>query len=577
MGAIFGLVGDGSLEELRAMGSRMTHRGRFQHAWNPAPGAYFGRASHTRFELESAAPLAADWHADGDANWLVGAVARAGIKAFSELRDFFAVAICTGTDVLLAVDQVGYKGLYYTWLRGRFAFASEYKALLALTDLPAEPDRVSIQHYLATKQPCTGHSFIARVHAVPAGHAVTVADGRHVLASYWRPLEQVVPRRPEEHVAVIRETLLRTVERQVRPHRVIGLTVGGGLDAAAVLGAVRHVAPKLPVSTFTIGTSPDDHEILGARETARVFGTDHHEFVFDPAVIPDELPKLVWLSEDCGGREEAMLQLKVLGEAGARVSTVMGGHGADVLFGGMPRHRLVGMAERLPWLSYPLSELFALSQAGTRPASLVGRALSAVVYGRNPPEVPTVPGATSAPQVYWHPELNEFIRVTVQRMNSLNYLEPAHESARVTFRSPFLDPDMIAASLTVPGWLKAGWRRQKWVLREAVADLLPESIRRRPKAIQRVHGQHTLGHVVAATAERWLYESSLERHGLLTAAYLRRLRTEAGVALRNREAADRLWTVLSLECWAHQFLDLRGEPLPVVAAQKAPLASGLAM
>jgi asparagine synthase (glutamine-hydrolysing) len=399
-----------------------------------------------------------------------------------------------------------------------------------------------------------------------------VAGRRHVLDSYWRPQEQVVPRRPEEHVAVVREALLRTVERQVRPHRAIGLTVGGGLDAAVVLGAVRHVAPRLPVSTFTIGTSPDDHEILGARETAQVFGTEHHEFVFDPAVIPEELPKLVWLSEDCGGREEAMLQLQVLGEAGARVSTVMGGHGADVMFGGMPRHRLVGLAERLPWFSRPLSELFALSQAGTRPASLAGRALSAAVYGLHPPEVPTVPGATSAPQVFWHSELNEYIRVTAQRMNSFNYLEPAHEAARATFHSPFLDPDMIAVSLTVPGWLKSGWRRQKWVLREAVADLLPESIRRRPKAIQRVHAQHTLGQVLGATAERWLCESSLERHGLLTATYLRRLRAEAGVALRSREVAHGLWTLLSLECWARQFLDLRGEPLPVVAAREAPLA-----
>jgi asparagine synthase (glutamine-hydrolysing) len=556
------------------MGSRMRHRGRFQQTWSPAPGVYFGQASHTPFELDSAALFAVDWQAEGQAASLAGGVARTGIKAFAELRGFFTVAVRTGNDVLLAVDQVGYKELYYTWSRGRFAFASEYKALLALTDLPAEPARVPIQHYLATKQPCAGHSFLARVYAVPAGHAVTVTGGRQVLESYWRPQEQVVRRRPEEHVAVVREALLRTVERQIRPHDAIGLTIGGGLDAAAVLGAVRHVAPGLPVCTFTIGTSPDDHEILGARETAGVFGTEHHEFVFDPAMIPEELPKLVWLSEDCGGREEAMLQLQVLGEAGARVSTVMGGHGADVLFGGMPRHRLVGLAERLPWFSRPLSELFALSQAGTRPASLAGRALSAAVYGLHPPEIPAVPGVTSAPQVFWHPELNEFIRVTAQRMNSLNYLEPAHEAARATFHSPFLDPDMIEVSLTVPGWLKTGWRRQKWVLREAVADLLPESIGQRPKAIQRVHGQHTLGQVLGATAERWLCESSLERHGLLTATYLRRLRAEAGVARHSREVSHRLWTLLSLECWARQFLDLRGKPLSAIAAREMQLAAG---
>ena len=52
---------------------------------------------------------------------------------------------------------------------------------------------------------------------------------------------------------------------------------------------------------------------------------------------------------------------------------------------------------------------------------------------------------------------------------------------------------MIATSLTVPGWLKSGWRRQKWVLREAAMDLLPASIRQRKKAIQRLDVNGAMG------------------------------------------------------------------------------------
>ena len=62
-----------------------------------------------------------------------------------------------------------------------------------------------------------------------------------------------------------------------------------------------------------------------------------------------------------------------------------------------------------------------------------------------------------------------------------NYLEPNHELTSAALYSPFLDPDMIATSLTVPGWLKSGWWRQKWVLREAAMDLLPASIRQRKR------------------------------------------------------------------------------------------------
>jgi hypothetical protein len=159
--------------------------------------------------------------------------------------------------------------------------------------------------------------------------------------------------------------------------------------------------------------------------------------------------------------------------------------------------------------------------------------------------------------VYWSPEVNEFIRTTIQRMHSFNYLEPQHEIAGAAFHSPFLDPDMIAASLTVPGWLKSGWRRQKVVLREAGVDLLPEKIRHRKKAIQRLDVQGEMGAVLSELAGDWLVDSVIEQHQLLTSDQLEALRRERGRARQSREVAHRLWSVLSLECWARHFLPTR--------------------
>lgn len=365
----------------------------------------------------------------------------------------------------------------------------------------------------------------------------------------------------------MRDALLDTVRRQVYPYERIGITLGGGIDAALVLGAIRRVAPDVRVSSFTIGEAEHDREIAGARETAEAFGTEHHQVIFDPSVIPAELPRLVWLTEDCGGREEAMLQMQVLREAGAHTSVV--GHGADVLFGGMPRHRLVGLAERLPMFSAPLRELFQLSQASVPPASFAGRALQTAVYGRTPPQALSVPGAAVTGGVFWRPEVNEFIRTTIQRMHSFNYLEPQHALAGATFHSPFLDPDMIATSLTVPGWLKTGWRRQKVVLREAAAELLPEQIRNRRKAIQKLDVHGAMGSVLADLAGDWLVGSAIEQHQLLSSKQLQDLRRERGRACESRVAAHRLWSVLSLECWARQFLQARPRAMTESVAKQA--------
>jgi len=557
LGAIFGLIGDGSLAEVGAMGEQVVHRGKFHQAWSPAPNVYLGQVSHQPFEVDASCPLATDWTLTAGESSAVELLSRMEHHALAALRGAFSMAVCDGPGrVTLAVDHVGYKSLYYAVLQGRFAFGSEYKSLLALADLPLEPDRASIQHYLATKQPLIGRSFLARVQSLAGGQMLHWRDGKATIESYWSPSEQVVQRTPQAHAAVLRDALLKTVQRQVHGYEHVGITLGGGLDAAIVLGAIRRVAPDVRVSSFTIGTSANDWEIVGAREAAQAFGTEHREYAFDPAVISTELPRLVWLTEDCGGREEAMLQMHVLREAGAQTSAVFGGHGADALFGGMPRHRLVGLAGRVPLLRTPLYELFQLSQASVPPTSWLGRALGAAVYRRTPPQPLPVPGGGLPQPVFWRPELNHFIRVTIQRVHDLNYLEPEHELTGATFHSPFLDPDLIAISLTVPGWLKSGWRRQKVVLREAAAELLPATILRRRKAIQRLDVR-ALGSVLAELAGRCLVGSAIEQHRLLTGEQLQELRRERNRALQSRECADRLWSVLSLECWAGHFLDAR--------------------
>ena len=565
MGAIFGLVGEGSLAEVEAMGHLLAHRGPYQRCWSPTRNVYFGQAGHKPFEGEGSA-LTTDWQVAGDQDTLAGRLAQHGPAAIADLRGTFALAICGGAgQVTLAVDHIGYKSLYYAVLDGRLAFASEYKALLALTDLPLDPDRVAIQHYLATKHPLHGRSFLACARSLLSGQMLEWRNGRAGLSTYWQPGTNIVDRSPAEHVQVVRRALLDTVRRQVQPFERIGITLGGGIDAAIVLGAIRRVAPDVRISSFTIGAAANDWEILGARATASQLGTDHHEYVFDPSVIPADLPRLVWLTEDCVGREEAMLQMHVLRHAAGQTDAIFSGYNADMLFGGMPRHRLVGFAERLPVFSAPLKELFQLSQAAIAPSTLVGRALRVAVYGGTPPQALRVPGAPETPGVFWRPNVNEFICGTVQGNSSFGYLEPTHALTGASFNSPFVDPDMIAASLTVPGWLKTGWRRQKWVLREA-ADFLPASIRLRKKAIQRLDVHGAMGQVLSDLAGRWLVDCAIEQHRLLTRQQLQDLRRDRGRACESRIVAHRLWSVLSLECWARHFLQPRPHTSGVTAA-----------
>jgi hypothetical protein len=49
-------------------------------------------------------------------------------------------------------------------------------------------------------------------------------------------------------------------------------------------------------------------------------------------------------------------------------------------------------------------------------------------------------------------------------------------------------------------------------------------------------------------------DSAIEQHQLLTADQLQQVRRQRDRARQSREVAHRLWSVLSLECWARHFL-----------------------
>jgi hypothetical protein len=76
-----------------------------------------------------------------------------------------------------------------------------------------------------------------------------------------------------------------------------------------------------------------------------------------------------------------------------------------------------------------------------------------------------------------------------------------------------------------------------------------------------------MGEVLCDLAGQWLLDSLIREHDLLTASQLRQIRMERGRARQSREVAVRLWSVLSLECWARHFLSAeRREPFAAPAS-----------
>ncbi|HEV8176307.1 MAG TPA: asparagine synthase-related protein, partial [Gemmatimonadales bacterium] len=316
MGALYGIFGDADDGEVRSMGQRLAHRGDLVSEWSVGSWLRLGmRTRHVGAERLAGGPMAFDGAIDNrpdfpaqagpgepvaspvdDALLALALFHREGTDGFARLAGQFALAIAdpSARRLVLARDRIGYAPLYFTLDSNRFIFASEYKALLAISSVPARPNRDAIQVIQSTKWTKPGATCLAGIHPVAPGTWLTVdLDGIRT-ARYWDMPIQVVHNDEDRHVAALRSSFLGTLRRQVQPYRKIGISLSGGLDSAVMAAGVRHVAGDREVHTFTAGYGPDDRELVNAARVATVLGTQHHTTVLEPGDLPDLLPWMVW-------------------------------------------------------------------------------------------------------------------------------------------------------------------------------------------------------------------------------------------------------------------------------------------
>lgn len=456
-----------------------------------------------RAELES---IGVSFRTRSDTEVLLAAIRAYGVAAIPKLNGMFAFAAYDERShrLLIARDRFGEKPLFI----GHGAFhtvviASEMKAVLAHPLVVCSASEIAMQAYTKESWYEDGCStFFEGIERLPPAHAAWYRmDGTEECRwRYWTPNYEHIDDalRPQEAVERFGELLQRSINIRLRADVPVGSSLSGGLDSSTIVGFLTRERSSNSFTQNTFSACfPSDPTISEDPEIDAVVehtGVNSYRVVPDPKRLVAESELLHWHQEEPFLSASIYLQWCVARLARDHDTTVLlDGQGADELLAGYQyyfRQRQLDLIDngRLD-LALTETKNFTgrLEKAGSHYADSYRRFDSKVAYTTgelvtmsSPPPVFHYPYETgTAP-----PKPGFRLRRTLSEgllYNSLPMLlryadRNAMAFARET-RMPFLDYDLVDFCISLPDDLlvRNGW--QKWVLRQAADDTIPESIR----------------------------------------------------------------------------------------------------
>jgi asparagine synthase (glutamine-hydrolysing) len=516
-----------------------------------------------------------------DTEVLLAAYPEWGSDCVTRLNGMFAFAIYDSRTrgLFLARDRAGEKPLYYRHEPGRFAFASELKSLLQLSETNRHIDLKALDEYFTYGYVTGGRTMVQGVNKLPAAHTLyfDVDRDRADSSRYWS-LPAARPSGDEnELLEELDRLLLASVKLRLVADVPVGVLLSGGVDSSLVT-AMAARGSSAPVKTFTV-TFPGDRrydESGYARQVADYFGTQHTELVGEPP-SPTLLTTLAEQFDEPLA-DSSMLPTYNVSTAIRRHATVaLGGDGGDELFGGYPHYSWVQWQEPVRRVLPGSLRRMVSTAAASLPIGVRGRnhvigfdgdQLDSIVHinvyfdrrsrahllrpvcashglelvAERVKRLSAPAGVSALAQAMaldFQLYLPDDLLVKVDRASMLASLE---------VRAPFLDPAVIeCAFASVPDRLRATRRQRKILLRRLGKRLLPPTL-----DLDRKQGfSIPLARWLRTTSARFFADVLHEADsGIFDRAALTRLVDQHQ---RGRDNAQRIFAVTMFELWRRAF------------------------
>ncbi|MBM2854512.1 MAG: asparagine synthase [Steroidobacteraceae bacterium] len=467
-----------------------------------------------------------------EAETLLRLYADIGEEMFRRIDGQFAIAIWDGRNksLILGRDRVGIRPLFWFQNRELLAFASEVKALFQLPSIPRKLDYRALVQTFRFWTVAGDSSGFEGVRQVPPGHYAVfdAVNASPRLTRYWEwpfpgDLECLRLASDEEYFQVFAQEFRESVDRQRMADVPVASYLSGGIDSTVVAMCLADLVPgKLRTYAVTF-EDPEYDESSAQRVVADHFGFEHASVHIGPTDVSDHFRDVVFHAETPLFRTAPtplFLLSKRVHEDGIKVVTT--GEGADEILLGYDLFREVairnfwGRQPQSKWRGRLFSRLYAYLPQYRNPRYLnllLDFYRATLLHDGDPHHAMAVRWNNGkALEVFLSPDMrqradsynpvadleswlpqgymaaDDIARAQCIEMQTLlaNYLlssqgDRMSMAHAVEGRYPYLDHHFIEFAARLPRRLKLRGLKDKFILRNAFGNRIPEQIRKRPK------------------------------------------------------------------------------------------------
>ncbi|MCC6617217.1 MAG: asparagine synthase (glutamine-hydrolyzing) [Anaerolineae bacterium] len=532
-----------------------------------------------------------------------------GSDVVKRLRGMFALCLYSEHDerMLLTRDRAGEKPLYYAFLDDEFIFTSEIKALFEHPHMPTQVNASAMPLYLTFGYVPPPQTLFAGIEKLAPGELMILERGVLVHRErYWQPYMDTTGHdfRYADAVRQVRTAVTEAVETRMISDVPVGAFLSGGLDSTAVVALMAQATPN-PVRTFTVGfdfgaDAKNDQkfnvDMRYARVAADHYRTDHHSITIKvDDRLTDLLPRLVWHMDEPVA-QQSIIQTAYVSALARRmgVPVLLSGDAGDELFAGYTHYRADRLLESYQSILPPLrnrvlSPLLSRVQRTEKlieKSRIISPAARYLAWMRmiDPAHLPGLLQdqalARSASEhvsaifdpILLRPKTAHFAdRIAYASFNlwiaedSNMRVDKMSMAMSVEARAPLEDHPLVDLAFRLPLEYKLRGGDFKRVFKDAVRDLIPAAILKRPKWGFVPPTSEWLRTVFRPLVERYMSPERLHASGIFNARQVCEL-VEAHRAKRSYELWT-IWPILVFQLWHALYIERDLTVAPLTATE----------